>query len=174
MANRNSNQNSNFEGPMVTDNNWMGTLNYTINNMEGPLPFTPKLEFKLSGSYTIPYIELDLGVRFRMHSGRPVWKLDEYPVHSQWGNPPGSVITLGLARLVSSTKPDYMPAQSILDLRLEKAFNLAKLGSLSIILDIFNVFNANTATDVDYQWEFGKIGSILDPRTFRFSFLFQF
>ena len=174
MANRIMSQSMNFEGPMVTDNNWMGTLNYTINNMEGPLPFTPKLEFKLSGSYTIPYIELDLGVRFRMHSGRPVWKLDEYPVHSQWGNPPGSVITLGLARLVSSTKPDYMPAQSILDLRLEKAFNLAKLGSLSIILDIFNVFNGNTATDVDYQWEFGKIGSILDPRTFRFSFLFQF
>lgn len=174
MANRIMSQSMNFEGPMVTDNNWMGTLNYTINNMEGPLPFTPKVEFKISGSYIIPIIELDLGVRFRVHSGRPVWKLDEYPVHSQWGNPAGSVITGGLARLVSSTTPDYMPTQSILDLRFEKAINISKFGALHIILDIFNAFNANTATDVDYQWEFGKIGSIIEPRTFRFSFMFQF
>ena len=174
MANRIMSQSMNFEGPMVTDNNWMGTLNYTINNMEGPLPFTPKLEFKVSGSYTVPVIELDFGVRFRLHTGRPVWKLDEYPQITQWGTPPGGVITGGLARLVSSTTPDYMPTQSILDLRFEKAINFARIGALHIVLDIFNAFNANTATDVDYQWEFGKIGSIISPRTFRFSFLFQF
>jgi len=174
MANRIMSQGMNFEGPMVTDNNWMGTLNYTINNMDGPLPFTPKYEFKISGSYRVPVAEFDLGVRFRMHSGRPVWKLDEYPVHSQWGNPPGSVITGGLPSVIAGTKPDYMPTQSILDLRFEKGIDIGKLGSLSIILDIFNAFNANTATNVDYQWEFGKIGSIIEPRTFRFSFLFQF
>ncbi len=174
MANRIMSQSMNFEGPMVTDNNWMGTLNYTINNMEGPLPFTPKVEFKISGSYTIPVIELDFGVRFRVHSGRPVWKLDEYPTITQWSTPAGGVITGGLANIVSSTKPDYMPTQSIMDLRFEKAVNISKIGALHVVLDIFNAFNTNTATDVDYQWEFGKIGSIVSPRTFRFSLLFQF
>jgi hypothetical protein len=67
-----------------------------------------------------------------------------------------------------------MPTQSILDLRFEKAIDFTKFGSLHIILDVFNAFNTNTATNVDYQWEFGKIGSITEPRTFRFSFLFQF
>ena len=85
MANRIYSQDMNFEGPMVTDNNWMSTLNYTINNMTGPLPFTPKFEFKLSGSYTVPGVEVDLGARFRMHSGRPAWQLEGIPEHSPVG-----------------------------------------------------------------------------------------
>lgn len=174
MANRIYSQSMNFEGPMVTDNNWMSTLNYTINNMTGPLPFTPKFEFKLSGSYSIPVVEVDFGARFRMHTGRPVWQLEEIPVHSQWGNPPGSVITGGVGTIVSSTTPFYLPTQSILDLRLEKSVRLAKYGSVHIVLDVFNVFNSNTPNDLDYQWEFGKVGGILDPRTFRLSFLYQF
>lgn len=174
MANRNSNQNSNFEGPMVDDCTWLATMNYTINNMDGPLPFTPKFEFKISGSYRVPVVEFDLGVRFRMHSGRPAWRMNDYLLHTQFGNPPGSVIGALGNGLVAVTEPDYMPTQTILDLRFEKAIDFAKFGSLHIILDVFNAFNANTATNVDVRWEFGKIVSIIEPRTFRFSFLFQF
>lgn len=175
MANRIYSQDMNFEGPMVTDNNWMSTLNYTINNMTGPLPFTPKFEFKLSGSYSIPVVEVDFGARFRLHTGRPVWRLEEIPVRSQWGgSPPESVIASGVGTIVSSTTPLYLPTQSILDLRLEKAIRLARYGSVHVVMDIFNIFNANTPTSLDYQWEFGKVGGILSPRTFRLSFLYQF
>jgi len=177
MANRIYAQSMNVEGPMVTDNNWMSSLNYTINNMEGPLPFTPKYEFKLSGSYTVPYIELDLGARFRMHSGRPVWQLETIPIHSQWGNPPGSVIGAGVGTIVGEdpNKPSHLPTQTILDLRVEKTVKLGRYGTVGIILDVFNVFNANTPTDIGYQFgEFGRVGSILEPRTFRLSFLYTF
>ena len=176
MANRIYSQSMNFEGPMVTDNNWMSTLNYTINNMTGPLPFTPKFEFKISGSYTIPVVEVDLGARFRMHTGRPVWQLEGIPQHSEWGNPPGSVIEGGIGTIVSvdPTKPRYLPTQSILDFRVEKAIRLARYGSVHVVLDVFNLFNANTPNDLDYQYEFGKVGGILSPRTFRLSFLYQF
>ena len=174
MANRIYSQSMNFEGPMVTDNNWMSTLNYTINNMTGALPFTPKFEFKLSGSYTIPGIEVDLGARFRLHTGRPVWELEGIPQHSQWGNPPGGVIDGGIGTIVSSTTPLYLPTQSIFDFRVEKAIRMAKYGSVHVVLDVFNLFNANTPTDLDYQWEFGKVGGILSPRSFRLSFLYQF
>lgn len=176
MANRIYSQDMNIEGPMVTDNNWMSSLNYTINNMDGPLPFTPQWEFKVSGSYSVPTIEVDLGARFRMHTGRPVWKLEEIPVHSEWGNPPGSVIAGGVGSIVSGdpNKPEYLPTQTILDLRAEKSFKISTLGTLSIILDIFNVFNADTPNSIDYQWEFGKVGGIVAPRTFRFNFLYRF
>jgi outer membrane receptor protein involved in Fe transport len=177
MANRIFGNSMNAEGPMFTDNTWMGSLNYTINNLEGPLPFTPKLEFKLSGSYTIPYIELDLGARFRLHTGRPIWTLEAIPVHSEWANPEGGVIDAGgVGSIVSGdpNKPEYLPTQTLLDLRMEKSFKLAKLGTLSLILDIFNVFNAYTPTSVDNQWEFGKVGTVVDPRSFRFSFLYRF
>jgi hypothetical protein len=73
IGRRSFRQDFNVEGPMFYDDNWMGTLNYTINNLTGLLPFTPQYEFKLSGSYTIPKIDVDVGGRFRTHSGRPFW-----------------------------------------------------------------------------------------------------
>jgi hypothetical protein len=176
MGNRIFGNDMNAEGPMFWDNNWMSTLNYTINNLKGPLPFTPKWEFKLSGSYTIPYIEFDLGARFRLHTGRPIWTLEEIPVHSEWSNPPGGVIGGGIGSIVASdpNKPKYLPTQTLLDLRAEKLFKLGKYGSFGIILDIFNVFNANTPNSIDNQWEFGKVGGIVEPRSFRLSFMYQF
>jgi hypothetical protein len=176
MGNRIFGNDMNAEGPMFYDNNWMGSLNYTINNLEGPLPFTPKFEFKVSGSYTVPYIELDLGVRFRMHTGRPLWRLEGYPQHTQWGNPPGGVIDGGIGSIVSGdpTKPAYLPTQTILDLRAEKMFKLGRYGNVGVILDMFNIFNADTPNSIDNQWEFGRVGGILEPRTFRLSFLYTF
>ena len=175
LANRIYSQSMNFEGPMVTDNNWMSTLNYTINNMTGPLPFTPKFEFKISGSYTIPVVEVDLGARFRMHTGRPVWQLQgEIPIHTATNDPPGGIIGAGVGNIVGTTTPRYLPTQTILDFRVEKAIRLAKYGSVHIVLDVFNLFNSFTPTDIDYQWEFGKVGGIISPRTFRLSFLYQF
>jgi hypothetical protein len=175
LANRIYAQSMNFEGPMVTDNNWMSTLNYTINNMTGPLPFTPKFEFKLSGSYSIPVIDVDFGARFRMHTGRPVWQLqDDIPIHSASADPPGGIIGSGIGNIVGTTTPRYLPVQAILDLRVEKPIRIAKYGSVHLVLDVFNLFNSNTPTDLDYQWEFGKVGGILSPRTFRLSFLYQF
>ena len=61
ISRRSFRQDFNVEGPMFYDDNWMGNLNYTVNNLEGPLPFTPQWEVKLNGSYTVPKIEVDLG-----------------------------------------------------------------------------------------------------------------
>ena len=119
MARRSFRQDFNVEGPMFYDDNWMGNLNYTVNNLEGPLPFTPKWEIKLSGSYTIPKIEVDLGARLRFSTGRPMWKLENYPQHTQCGDPPGGVIDPGgLNQVVSvdPNEPDYLPSLSLLDL----------------------------------------------------------
>jgi len=177
MANRIYAQDMNFEGPMVEDNNWMSSLNYTINDMTGPLPFTPKFELKVSGSYTIPKVELDLGLRFRMHTGRPVWELEALNVITQWNYstpPPNGVVDQGIGSIVGESAPQYLPAQAIVDFRVEKTFKLPKYGSLGVVLDVFNLFNSNTPTSIDYQWEWGKVAGILDPRTFRLSFMYQF
>jgi hypothetical protein len=62
----------NAEGPMFYDDNWLSSLNQTINNLEGPLPFTPTWEIKVSGTYMIPKIDVDLGARLRFMTGRPM------------------------------------------------------------------------------------------------------
>ena len=174
-AQRTMRQNDNMMGPMVTDDTWMGTLNYTINNMEGVLPFVPKLEFKASGSYTIPHAELDLGVRFRYHTGRPLWKLENYAVHSQWGYPEGSVISGGLNRIVGTTEPtEYLPALAIFDFRLERAFKIGRYGAVHVVMDVLNLFNRANVTNSEYAGLWGRITGLTDARRFRFSLMYQF
>ncbi len=174
-AQRTMRQNDNMMGPMITDDTWMGNLNYTINNMDGPLPFVPKWEFKASGSYTVPVVEADVGLRFRFHTGRPLWRLEGYSVATQWGQPAGSVITgFGLNRIVSSTVPTYLPSLAILDLRAEKSFKLSRYGAFHVILDVFNVFNSANVTNAEFYGLWGRITGLSDARRFRLNFMYQF
>ena len=152
-------------------------FNQAVNNLTGTLPFTPKFEFKLSGSYTIPKIEVDLGLRFRMHTGRPVWELESYPTIESysWPNPVGGINeTGGIGSLVGVKAPLYLPAQAIVEFRLEKSFRLARYGSLIVVFDAFNLFNANQPNSIEYQYPFGSVRGVLSPRTFRWSFMYQF
>jgi hypothetical protein len=178
IGRRSFRQDFNVESPMFYDDNWMGTLNYTINNLEGPLPFTPKFELKLSGSYMIPRLEVDMGLRYRMHTGRAMWQLVDYPVHSQWADPPGGVINPGgLAQIVGvdPNEPDYLPNQQIFDLHLARAFKLGGEGrAVSVILDGFNVFNTSTPLNIDAHFEYGKVTSIPQSRRFRVGAKYEF
>jgi hypothetical protein len=170
-------QDMNFEGPMVTDNNFMGSMNYTINNLTGTLPFTPKFEFKVSGSYTVPKIDVDLGLRFRMHTGRPVWQLQSLNEITQWNfttHPDDAVLEGGTGTIVGVDKPLYLPVQAIVDFRLEKTIRIRNYGSLVFVLDAFNLFNANQPNSIEYQYPFGSVRGVLSPRTFRLSFMYQF
>jgi hypothetical protein len=172
-------QDINVEGPMFWDDNWMSSLNQTINNLDGSLPFTPKYEVKLSGSYTIPRIEVDLGTRIRFHSGRALWKIDNaYPQHTPFGDPPGGVIepggSLGQIVAIDPNNPDYLPNSTLFDLHVEKAIVLTGTNKLHLVLDGFNVFNASTATDADPTFEYGKITAIVAPRWFRFGARWEF
>ncbi len=174
-AQRTQRQDDNMMGPMITDDTWMGTLNYTINNMDGVLPFVPKWEIKASGSYTVPVVEMDLGLRFRFHTGRPLWRLEPYAVATEWGQPPGSVIPGGgTGRIVSSTTPIYLPALAILDFRAEKALQIKSVGSIHVVLDIFNIFNSANVTNAEYSGLWGRITGLSDARRFRLSFMYQF
>ncbi|MFB0564692.1 MAG: TonB-dependent receptor domain-containing protein [Candidatus Aminicenantaceae bacterium] len=173
-AQRTMRQDDNMMGPMVTDDTWMGNLNYTINNMDGPLPFVPKWEIKASGSYKVPYIELDLGLRFRMHTGRPVWEWVGYPTRTQWGGPEGAAINPGgLVRVIKDTEPTYLSSLALFDFRLERAFRIREYGAFHVVLDILNVFNTADVTNIDIgNW--GRITGLTDARRFRLSFMFQF
>jgi len=178
LSRRSFRQDFNVEAPMFYDDNWMGNLNYAVNNLEGQLPFTPRFELKLSGSYKIPRAELDLGVRYRMHTGRPVWQLDNYPVRTELGDPPGSVIIPGgLPQVVGvdPNEPDHLPYQNLLDLHLARAFKLGG-GSqqVNFIVDGFNIFNTSTPLDIDVQADYGRVNSIPQSRRFRFGLRYEF
>ncbi len=183
MAARTIRQDFNFEGPMVMDTLWLAGLNATINTMEGPLPHTQKFEFKLSGSYLVPFVEMDLGWRLRYNSGRPLWPLEVIPVWPSWNpsRPPGSVVNTGDNYIVSidPKNPWYLPSETILDLRLEKAVRMSNYGSIRVALDVLNVFNESAVTNAGYggaiEPEIGRVSGLTFPsRKFRLSIGFEF
>ena len=146
--------------------------------MGGLLPFIPAWEAKVSGSYLVPKIEVDLGARLRFHTGRPMWMLNTYPQHTQFGDPPGGVIDpggLGQVVAVDPNSPDHLPSLTILDLHIDKGFKLGGDKALHVIVDGFNIFNTNVATDMNiFQEGYGKIDSIPQGRRFRIGARFQF
>jgi hypothetical protein len=178
FSRRSFRQDINVEAPMFWDDNFMGNLNYTVNNMEGPLPFTPKWEFKVSGSYMIPKIDVDLGARLRFMTGRPAWMLDNYPQHTENGDPPGGIINpggLNQVVAVDPNNPDYLPSLALLDLHAEKDFKLGGDKAVRVIFDGFNVFNTNTATGISTNSDgYGRVTSIPEGRRFRLGLRFQF
>lgn len=163
VAGRSRRQDVNMEGPYMLENEWIGDVNQLVNNMEGPLPYTPKWEVKLSGSYRIPKIELDVGVRVRYNSGRAAWPLESVPTVETWMGSidPNLVISpIGGINLVANdvTDPYYYEAQTIADLHLEKEFKLGGNKSIRLMLDWYNIFNENAVTNA--WWNSGAFGQV--------------
>jgi len=177
MSRRSFRQDFNVESPMFYDDTWMGNLNYTINNLSGQLPFTPSWEVKLSGSYRIPKVEADFGARIRFATGRPMWKLEGYPEHTQWAEPEGGVINPGgLVQIVNNDPniPYFLPNLTLVDLHLEKSFSLGGPHRVSAVIDGFNVFNVSTPINMDTMNEWGKVTSIPQSRRFRLGVTYRF
>ncbi len=73
----------------------------------------------------------------------------------------------------------HYDTQNVLDLRAEKIFTLAERYRLGLMIDVFNVFNANTITSwgtrIGYDWNPGDYPStdghdlygIINPRQVR-------
>ncbi len=162
VAARSKRQDVNMEGPFMLADDWIGGVNQLVNNMQGPLPYTPTWEVKLSGSYRVPKVEIDLGVRFRYSSGRASWRTEPVPAIEPWmgiieGD--GQVISpKGNAFLVSGDvdDPDYYDPQTIVDLHLEKEFSFGEKFNLRLMLDWYNVFNDSTI--VNAFWTQGAYG----------------
>ena len=178
ISRRSFRQDFNVEAPMFYDDNWMGNLNYTVNNLEGPLPFTPKFELKLSGSYKIPELEVDLGVRYRMHSGRAVWLLEDYPLHTEFAAPPGGVINpggLAADRRRRSQRSRTTCRTSTSSTSISRGPSIwagpgpstsSSTGSTSSTRPRRSTWTCNSS--------YGRVASIPSPRRFRFGLRYQF
>ena len=178
ISRRSFRQDFNVEGPEFYDDNFMGNLNYATNNLEGPLPYTPKWEFKLNGSFTVPRIEVDLGARLRVATGKPLWRLENYPELTENGGPADGVINPGgLPQIVSidPNNPAHLPTLTLVDLHAEKAFKLGRERSLHLILDGFNMFNTDVPIDLSVIGDgYGRVTSIPQSRRFRMGVRYQF
>jgi hypothetical protein len=123
---------------------YTGDPNYWT-NADGYATFDPTHMIKIQGTYILPF-EISLSAYFRGVTG-PSW------------NQRFRTRALNQGRVTFNTEPRgtyHYPMEKILDLRLEKIFTLAKRYRLGLIVDVFNVFNADTITSwgtrIGYDW----------------------
>jgi hypothetical protein len=152
--------------------------NYQI-NIEGPLSISSTYIFKTYGSYDIPVIDVTFGFDFRYESGdryAPLLFLDP-------DIDPDAVAAFWIRDVLIMGEPrgSYrLPAQKNVNLRLEKYFRFGDKMRLAVLLDVFNVFNWDTAQWVENVYDpwsdfpFGFVWDIQSPRAYKLGFRFEF
>ncbi|MGE5341618.1 MAG: TonB-dependent receptor [Candidatus Omnitrophota bacterium] len=166
------------------DDSWSGqpyfdNPNWHI-NAYGDLELERRHQFKLTTSVMGPW-GINLSAYYRYLSGtRYARVISSYDLDVPLNQPDEEII---YAEPRGSQK---LPDLSILDLRVEKAFKLpGKLGRLSVFADVFNVFNAAKATDIQnrssgtlvvagHVVEYGGLTAIQDPRIIRIGAKYEF
>ncbi|MCJ7645027.1 MAG: hypothetical protein MUP28_11205, partial [Candidatus Aminicenantes bacterium] len=121
-----------------------GDPNFWI-NADGNATFDPTHMLKVQGTYVLPF-DISFSTSFRAITG------------SAWAQR-FRTKSLNQGRVTFFTEPrgsQHYDMQKVLDLRLEKVFTLAQKYRLGVLIDCFNVFNANTVQDwgtrVGYDW----------------------
>jgi hypothetical protein len=173
IAPRTVDQNWFIDGPMVMDTPFGSSYNHFQNNLEGPMLMTPQWMAKISGSYMIPRIETNFGLRYRFDSGRPFFPLQTIPTFATWMSSLQNGVYLGTGgndQLVAAdpNHPDYGPPTSIFDLNLTKELRFAKGYGANISFDVLNAFNENAPNRIGYrQGDYGRVYSLVSPRVYR-------
>ncbi len=145
----------------------VGDPNYWI-NADGRSTYDPTHMIKVQATYVLPY-GINFNAAFRGVTGMAWAKRFRTDVLAQ-----GRVTFLAEPR-----GSRHYPMENIFDIRLEKTFLLAQKYRLGVMVDCFNIFNADTimnwGTIIDYDWIPGDYPStsghelleIVDPRQFR-------
>ena len=135
-------------------------------NSEGHVVNDPTFAWKLSGIYNLPY-GLNLGF-FYWHESGDTWE----PLVSLDG-----IVNQG-GEFFGLPRGSYrLPSQNILDIRIEKQFEIINGQQFRITADIFNALNAGTVTEVETHWDYDNYGEpigFVEPRQIRLGLRYTF
>jgi hypothetical protein len=121
--------------------------------------------YKILGRYVMPF-DIGISSSYKLQSGR------------QWGR--SIAVTLPVAGSETiRTEPvtsNRAPNVSILDFRFDKAIKFGSKGTLTGVVDIFNLFNNPTVTTFRSNTgaTYLEVTSLLDPRIVRFGLRYDF
>jgi hypothetical protein len=144
-------------------------------NAYGRLDFQREHMVKFQGTYIGPW-GLTVSGYYQFGTGVPYTRvLRTYEAGL------GSLYQGGVGIFVEPRGTHDLPDQHLLDLRIEKAFNLGK-GQIAAQIDIYNVFNNNAATSVgvttNYDWFLDERGQavygIMGPRYIQLGLVYRF
>jgi hypothetical protein len=128
----------NYGGGTYDPNFWINAYGHATND--------PTHMFKVQASYLVPVIDLNVGIYFRGITGNG-WTQRYRTSRFNQGR---------ITFFLEPRGNEHYAMDKQLDVRLEKIFTLAKKYRLGLMMDVFNVFNADTITSwgtrVDYDW----------------------
>jgi hypothetical protein len=101
---------------------------------DGPIVEDRPHQFKLTGTYILPYYDISVAGNFRSQSGPPIQRTLN------------TSLSVGGTTTVAVEERDAhrLDTLNTLDVRVAKTFVFNGTRSLEVDLDVFNVFNANT------------------------------
>jgi hypothetical protein len=143
-------------------------------------------EFKLAGSYTLPWQQIQVNVALQSYNGQPLftrWNLSpttRYAANCLRPCSPGELVVpnMTLASYVLDLVPigqEYYQRQNQLDIGFRKLFRFGRY-QLSAQVDIFNIVNSSYVKNQNITWgsSLGQPLDILQPRTPRLAAQFRF
>jgi hypothetical protein len=146
----------------------------------GPLPLDRPHHFKLFGNYLLP-VGLNVGVGYQIGSGTPLTPLAANPVYRSAGEIPEGPRGSGF-----ETTDGFRTRSEIeqkFDLHADYSFRLPGDRSITLLADVFNLFDTQNVLDYDNYTEstfgvlnedFGRPILYQFPRSVRFGARFEF
>lgn len=121
--------------------------------------------YKVLGRYVMPW-GIGTSASYKLQSGR------------NWGRSAAVALPVAGSETIrmESVTANRAPNVSILDVRLDKALKFGRMGTLTAMVDVFNLFNDGTVTTFRTSTgaTFGEVTSLLDPRIVRFGVRYDF
>jgi hypothetical protein len=152
---------------MLKNHVWLGTRATPVspNDLIFPLNETWDWSGKLMGSYDAPY-SIRVSALYNFLAGVPQQRTYQFR-----SVPNASTVTIPLEELGAQRNPD----QHVVNLRAARSFRTG-VRRLELSFQLFNLFNANAATDVRYVSgpTYHAISEILPPRVARFGVEYSF
>jgi Carboxypeptidase regulatory-like domain/TonB dependent receptor len=124
---------------------------------------------QLSGRYTLPY-DVGLGLNYRFQSGFP------YAPIVPDGSVGLNVCQFNCAFFAENMDQHRSEAVNLMNFRVDKAFPLGGHAKAVLMLDIYNLLNADPVTNFNLSVgpSFGTVIAVLDPRVFQMGFRLEF
>ena len=123
---------------------------------------------QMSGHYSFPY-EIGVGVNYRFQSGFP------YSLVVPDGTVDMNVCNFNCAFFATNMDANRSESVNLLNFRLDKAIPLGGARKATLMLDIYNVLNADPVTNFNLSVTSPRtVIAVLDPRVFQVGFRFEF
>lgn len=118
-------------------------------------------ELKVFGTWIVPTIELNLSAYYSYLSGR------NYNPYQRYGTRDINFpLSSGRQPLLEPRGSRRLESQSLLDVRVEKIFNISNAGRIAVFADFQNLFNSSDVTGVNARYPSVAVAGYDDPIVF--------